>query len=39
MTAIIREDPDPLPAATPAPLRWVIERLLAKDRGEIQPAP
>ena len=31
MTAIIREDPDPLPASTPAPLRWVIERLLAKD--------
>jgi eukaryotic-like serine/threonine-protein kinase len=34
MTAIIREDPDPLPAATPAPLRWVIERLLAKDPAD-----
>ena len=31
MAAIIREDPDSLPATTPAPLRWVIERLLAKD--------
>jgi Tol biopolymer transport system component len=31
MTAIIREDPEPLPASVPAPLRWTIERLLAKD--------
>jgi|HubBroStandDraft_6_1064221.scaffolds.fasta_scaffold60881_1 serine/threonine protein kinase len=31
MTAIIREDAEPLPASVPAPLRWVIERLLAKD--------
>ena len=31
MTAIIREDADPLPATIPAPLRWVVERLLAKD--------
>lgn len=34
MTAIIREDPEPLPATTPAPLRWVIERLLAKDPAD-----
>jgi predicted Ser/Thr protein kinase len=34
MTAIIREDPDPLPPSTPAPLRWVIERLLAKDPAD-----
>jgi Tol biopolymer transport system component/predicted Ser/Thr protein kinase len=34
MTAIIREQPDPLPAATPPPLRWVIERLLGKDPAE-----
>lgn len=34
MTAIIREDADPLPASVPAPLRWVIERLLAKDPTE-----
>jgi serine/threonine protein kinase len=31
MTAIIREDADPLPATVPAPVRWIIERLLAKD--------
>jgi eukaryotic-like serine/threonine-protein kinase len=31
MAAIIREEPEPLPATTPAPLRWVIARLLAKD--------
>ena len=31
LTAIIREDPAPLPATVPAPLRWIIERLLAKD--------
>jgi eukaryotic-like serine/threonine-protein kinase len=34
MAAIIREDPDPLPAAVPLPLRWVIERLLSKDPAE-----
>jgi serine/threonine protein kinase len=34
MTAIIREDAEPLPASTPAPLRWVIERLLAKESAE-----
>ena len=34
MTAIIREEAEPLPASVPAPLRWVIERLLAKDPSE-----
>jgi serine/threonine protein kinase len=34
MTAIIREDADPLPASVPAPLRWVTERLLAKEPSE-----
>lgn len=34
MTAIIREDAEPLPASVPAPLRWVIERLLAKEPAE-----
>ncbi len=34
MTAIIRENVDPLPAAVPAPIRWVVERCLAKDPGE-----
>jgi Tol biopolymer transport system component/predicted Ser/Thr protein kinase len=34
MAAIIREDAEPLPATVPAPLRWVIERLLAKDPAE-----
>jgi serine/threonine protein kinase len=28
VAAIIREDAEPLPASGPAPLRWVIERLL-----------
>ena len=34
MTAIIREDAEPLPGSVPAPLRWVIERLLAKEFAE-----
>ena len=34
LTAIIREDAAPLPATVPAPLRWIIERLLAKDPAE-----
>jgi serine/threonine protein kinase len=34
MTAIIREDADSLPATVPAPLRWIIERLLAKDSAD-----
>ena len=31
MTAIIREDADPLAATTPAQFRWIVERLLAKE--------
>jgi Tol biopolymer transport system component len=34
LTAIIREDAAPLQATVPAPLRWIIERLLAKDPAE-----
>jgi Tol biopolymer transport system component/predicted Ser/Thr protein kinase len=34
MTAIIREDADPLPETVPAGLRWLIERLLAKEPSE-----
>ncbi len=37
MTAIIREEPGPLASAapdSPIPLRWVVERCLAKDREE-----
>jgi Tol biopolymer transport system component len=34
MTAIIREDAAPLPATTPAPLGWIIERLLSKDQSD-----
>ena len=34
MTAIIREEADPLPATVPAPLRWVVEHLLAKDPSD-----
>ena len=34
MTAIIREDTEPLPMSVPAPLRWVIERLLSKDPAD-----
>jgi Tol biopolymer transport system component/tRNA A-37 threonylcarbamoyl transferase component Bud32 len=34
MTAIIREDAEPLPPGAPAPLRWVIERLLSKEPAE-----
>ncbi len=34
MVAIIREDAEPLPASVPAPLRWIIERLMAKDPAE-----
>jgi predicted Ser/Thr protein kinase len=34
MTAIIREDAAPLPAATPLPLQWTISRLLAKDPAD-----
>ena len=31
MTAIIREEAEPLPPEIPAPLRWTIERCMAKD--------
>jgi len=34
MTAIIREDAEPLPASAPTALRWVIERLMAKEPGD-----
>jgi serine/threonine protein kinase/Tol biopolymer transport system component len=34
MVAIIREDAEPLPASTPTALRWVIERLMAKEPGD-----
>jgi Tol biopolymer transport system component/tRNA A-37 threonylcarbamoyl transferase component Bud32 len=34
MAAIIREQAEPLPAGVPLPLRWVVERLLAKDPTE-----
>lgn len=34
MAAIVREDAEPLPPGVPAPLRWVTERLLAKDPSE-----
>ena len=34
MAAIIREEAEPLPAEAPAPLRWIIERLLAKEPSE-----
>ncbi len=36
MTAILREDPEPLTSAAPslpAPVRWLIERLLSKEPG------
>ncbi len=34
LAAIIREDAEPLPSSVLAPVRWVIERLLAKDPAE-----
>src|SRR5262245_32016490 len=37
MTAIIREEPEPLAKAapnSPLPLRWIVERCLAKEREE-----
>jgi eukaryotic-like serine/threonine-protein kinase len=34
MAAIIREDAEPLHATVPAPLRWIVERLLAKDPAD-----
>ena len=34
MTAIIREDAEPLASNIPTPVRWVVERCLAKDPAE-----
>jgi serine/threonine protein kinase/Tol biopolymer transport system component len=34
MTAIIREDPEPLPASVPVAFRWIVERLLAKEPAD-----
>ena len=37
LTAILREEPEPLASAaraTPAPLRWIVERCMAKDPDE-----
>jgi serine/threonine protein kinase/Tol biopolymer transport system component len=34
MTAIIREDAEPLPASVPALFRWIVERLLHKEPAE-----
>src|SRR5207247_7512992 len=31
MAAIIRDEAEPLPPSVPAPVRWVVERCLAKD--------
>ena len=31
MAAIIEKDPEPLPQTVPAPLRWIVERCLAKE--------
>jgi eukaryotic-like serine/threonine-protein kinase len=34
MSAIIRDDVEPLPSSVPAPVRWVVERCLAKDPAD-----
>ena len=34
LTAIIRAEPEPLGATVPAPARWILDRLLAKDPGD-----
>ena len=34
MSAIIRDEAEPLPASVPTPVRWVVERCLAKDPAE-----
>ncbi len=34
MVAIIREEAEPLPGSVPAPLRWIVERLLSKEPAE-----
>jgi Tol biopolymer transport system component len=34
LMAICRDDPEPLPASTPAPVRWIVERCLAKEPAQ-----
>jgi Tol biopolymer transport system component len=34
MTAIMREEAEPLPPATPLPLRWIVERCLQKEPSD-----
>ncbi len=34
LTAIIRAEPEPLGANVPAPVRWILDRLLAKDPAD-----
>ena len=34
MTAIIREDAEPLPPAVPAAFRWIVEQLLSKEPAD-----
>jgi serine/threonine protein kinase/sugar lactone lactonase YvrE len=34
LTAILREDHEPLPTTVPAPLRWIIDRCLSKDPAQ-----
>jgi eukaryotic-like serine/threonine-protein kinase len=34
MAAIIRDEAEPLPPSVPAPVRWVVERCMAKDPAE-----
>uniref|UniRef100_Q029X8 Serine/threonine protein kinase n=1 Tax=Solibacter usitatus (strain Ellin6076) TaxID=234267 RepID=Q029X8_SOLUE len=34
MTAILREQAEPLPADVPPPLRWIVERCLAKEPAD-----
>ncbi|MGH9657924.1 MAG: protein kinase domain-containing protein, partial [Bryobacteraceae bacterium] len=34
LTAIINEEAPPLPERHPAPLRWIVERTLSKDRAQ-----
>src|SRR5260370_6954133 len=39
MAAIIREEAEPLPPTVPSPLRWVVDRCLAKDPAERYDSP
>jgi eukaryotic-like serine/threonine-protein kinase len=34
MTAIIREDAEPIPATVPAQFRWIVDRLLSKEPAD-----